>query len=78
MAFVPWLEFWREFWGRPEPCKLKSTCNLDELAEALLEYLESAREVAVGAAKNVEDAERMMKVLNELIERRKKAAQLPH
>lgn len=70
MAFVPWLEFWREFWGKPQVCTRPVACNLDELAAALAEYLESAREVAVGAAKNVEDAERLLAALNELMERK--------
>jgi N-glycosylase/DNA lyase len=78
MGFVPWLDFWREFWSTPPACKLKSECNLDELARALAEYLESAREVAIGAAKNVEDAERLMHALDELMERKKKTARHPH
>lgn len=64
MAFIPWFDFWREFWTKPA----KPACDLDELAQALVVYLESAREVAAGAAKNVEDAERLMRALNELLE----------
>lgn len=71
MAFIPWLDFWREFWSRPATCR--PPCDLDELSGALAEYLESAREVAAGAAKNVEDAERLMQALNELMEHKKRA-----
>lgn len=70
MGFVPWLDFWREFWSKPAVYKPPPPCNLDELASALAEYLESAREVASGAAKNVEDAERLMQALSELVERK--------
>lgn len=77
MSFVPWLDFWRGFWGWPNPspaCKPK-TCNLDELAGALSEYLESARDVAASATKNVEDAEQLMRALSDLIERKKRGGQ---
>lgn len=73
VAFIPWLDFWREFWIKPPACKMKPSCDLDELSSALAEYLESAREVAAGAAKNVEDAERLMQALNELMEHKKRA-----
>lgn len=73
---VPWLDFWLNFWKRPEPppCKPKP-CNLDDLSTALAEYLESARDVAAGAAKNVEDAERLLESLEAIKERKRQASQ---
>lgn len=74
---VPWLDFWRDFWKSPDArrCGEVSQCRLDELSRALEEYLESARGVAAGAAKNVDDAERIMAALQVIIER-KRAAKL--
>lgn len=76
MSFVPWLDFWRGFWQWPEqPSACKPQCNLDDLTEALSTYLDSAREVAAGAAKNVEDAEKLLQALHALAERKKRAAE---
>lgn len=74
--FLAWLDFWKAFWTRPEPpCAEKTcppkACNLDELSEALRVYLDSAREVAIGAAKNVEDAERLLHSLEAIKERKR-------
>ena len=41
------------------------------MASALQEYIDSARAVAAGAAKNVEDAEALMEALKGVIERKK-------
>lgn len=76
--FVPWLDFWRDFWKRPEPlpppCKLQP-CNLDDFSVALAKHLESAEAVAAGAAKNVEDARSLNEVLEAIKERKRLAAQ---
>jgi hypothetical protein len=72
----PWFRFWLSFWQWPEPSSTcKPQCNLDDLTEALTTYLDSAREVAAGAAKNVEDAEKLLKALRALAERKKRAAE---
>lgn len=72
--FVPWLDFWRDyFWKRPVPTCPSKLCNLDDLSTALADYLESARGVAAGAAKNVEDAEQLLRALEDIKERKRQA-----
>lgn len=75
----PWFVFWQEFFRRwldnTSQCKLDPNCSLDELSEGLSRYLKSAEKVAEGAAKNVEDAKRLMAALEAFIERKKNAAQ---
>lgn len=71
MPFVPWMQFWRDYYRGPNCPRDGSTCNLDDLAKSLAEYLKSANEVAAGAAKNVEDAKRLMIALEAIIERKK-------
>jgi hypothetical protein len=76
---LPWLEFWRGyFWKRPDrpsPCE-PQVCTLDDLSVALAEHLESAQEVAAGAAKNVEDARRLNTALEAIKERKRQAGHL--
>lgn len=73
---VPWLEFWRDyFWKRSAPACKPKVCSLDDLSIALGEYLESARDVATGAAKNVEEAERLMEALEAIKERKRQVSQ---
>lgn len=78
--FIAWLDFWRAFWTRPDPpCSAQpphqKSCDLDKLDEALTAYLESAREVAGGATKNVEDAERLLASLKAIKERKRRSAE---
>lgn len=73
---TPWTEFWRSYWKHywalalPPP-KPASPRSLDELAVALEAYLASAQVVAIGAAKNVEDARLILKDLKAAIERKR-------
>lgn len=74
MAFTPWFEFWRDWWRvEPRSCPAAPPCNLDDLTGALAEYLESAKLVAARAAKNVEDAERLMEALTAMVERKRQS-----
>jgi hypothetical protein len=67
-----WFAWWRGFLARPEPKpQPKPLCSLDDFDAALAEYLESSREVADRAAKNVEDAKRLKEALEELKERKR-------
>lgn len=69
-----WFDWWKAFWVRPEPKpQPKALCNLDDFSVALAEYLESSREVAERAAKNVEDAQRLKEALEDLKERKRRA-----
>lgn len=75
--FIPWSEFWRDFfWRRPKPeptCKPKP-CNIDDLIDAFNEHLESQRAVEAGAAKNVEDAKKLLEALEAIKERKRQRA----
>jgi hypothetical protein len=67
-----WFEWWRAYWMRLEPKpQPKPFCSLEDLDSALTEYLESSRDVAERAAKNVEDAQRLKEALEELKERKR-------
>lgn len=75
-----WFDFWRSFWSQaaapappPSPLETRRQCNLDELAEALQAYIASAKDVAAGAARNVEDAERILTALQIMISAKSQA-----
>jgi hypothetical protein len=82
MNYGPFFDYWRAFWRAyfdpPRPtCPAHEHCSLDELSKAWAEHLESTRTVADGAAKNVEDAERLIATLNAILERKRQAQQPP-
>jgi hypothetical protein len=68
-----WFDWWRAWWVRPEP-RPKPLCNLDDFDAALAAYLESSREVAEHAAKNVEDAQRLKEALEGLKGRKRQSS----
>lgn len=69
-----WWEWWRAYWARLEPKpEPKRLCNIDDFDAALAEYLESSRDVAERAAKNVEDAQRLKEALEVIKERKRQA-----